>query len=137
MTDENVGSEFHEGEDVRDLSVLRDRLIAKLGDKTYEVLWGVFIDKDDKLKAIEQLAVGDDSTVAADNDLVIGRAKAHGVRKFAVLHNHPRGRASPSLNDVMVSISLLMEAHQEGLQLVDSLVVNNRHVGSIRHGTYL
>ena len=135
--DSAPGAEFHEGEDVKDLAVLKDRLIAKLGNKEYEVLWAVFINSDDKLKGIEQIAVGDEGTVAADHDLVLSRVKANGVKKFAVLHNHPNGAATPSFNDDMVTLSLLLQAHKEGLFLVDSLVVNDKRVGSIRHRKYL
>lgn len=134
---EDIGNEFHEGEDVKDLSVLKDRLIAKLGGKEYEVLWAVFITPDNKLKGIEQIAIGDSNTVEADHDLVLKRVVANGVKKFAVLHNHPSGAATPSRNDMMVTQSLLLEAYEKNLLLVDSLVVNNRHVGSIRQGRYL
>jgi DNA repair protein RadC len=134
MTDERVGNEFHEGEDVRDLSVLKDRLIAKLGHKEYEVLWAVFIKPDGTLKGIEQLAEGDDHSVGMPHDEILARVKAAGVNKFALLHNHPgdSGDATPSKQDQFMTFMTLMLGRVEGLQLVDHLIVNRDNVGSIR-----
>jgi DNA repair protein RadC len=139
MTDENVGTEFHEGEDVSNLAVLKDRLIAKLGPKEYEVLWAIFITPDNKLKGIEQLGRGDENSVSVPQEQIFARVKAAGVQKFALLHNHPGadGAATPSFQDDLMTLHTLIHAHQEGLALVDHLVVNSRRVGSIRHRKYL
>lgn len=138
MTDE-VGTEFHEGEDVKDLSVLKDRLIAKLGNKEYEVLWGVWINADDTLKGIEQLAKGDANSVGLPQEEIFAKVKAAGVKKFALLHNHPGadGAATPSIQDMRMTLITLTLGYFEGLHLVDHLIVNSRKVGSIRYQKYL
>jgi DNA repair protein RadC len=134
MGNEEIGTSFHEGEDVRDLSVLKERLIAQLGGKEYEVLWAVFIDGGGKLKGIQQVAKGNSNQVQAPKDEIFAAVKAAGVEKFALLHNHPgdTGDATPSRQDMMVTFATLIEAKFEGLQLVDHLIVNRDNVGSIR-----
>ena len=139
MTDENVGTEFHEGEDVKDLAVLKDRLIAKLGNKEYEVLWAIMIKPDGTLKSIEHLATGDAKEVGMPQEEIFKRVKAAGVKEFALLHNHPGvdGAATPSIQDMRMTLATIVLAHYEGLQLVDHLIVNRSKVGSIRQQKYL
>ena len=133
MTEE-IGNEFHEGEDVSNLAVLKDRLIAKLGNKEYEVLWAVMIKPDDTLKGIEQIAKGNSNSVEAPQDKIFAAVKAAGVEKFALLHNHPSdsGDATPSRQDSFMTMITLILGKREGLQLVDHLIVNKDNVGSIR-----
>lgn len=112
-----------------------DLFSKQIGNLPHEELWGLFLAQDNTVLSFEQLGKGDDHHVSVAHSVTVNRAKALGAKKFVVSHNHPQKdgeKPVPSWADIQFTIALGITAGEEGLNLVDHIVVAGHKATSIR-----
>ena len=80
----------------------------------------------------ELIATGTETEVAPDFEKILDAYMAYDVLAMVACHNHPNGYAMPSMQDVEVTALWLEWGREMGFNLLDSIVVANNDVTSIR-----
>lgn len=98
-------------------------LVPKIGDKVIEVFYVIYLDRQNRLIAEEELFKGGTSIVAVDGKYMFKQAINHCASSIVVSHNHPSGRSTPSRSDDELTEHLLGLAQIVGITLLDHIVV--------------
>jgi DNA repair protein RadC len=109
-----------------DSTSLARYLIPKVGDKSIEVFYVVYLDRQNQVLAEEELFRGGISNVTVDGRLVFKQAMSHSASSIVVCHNHPSGRPTPSRADDLLTEHLLGIAEIVGISVLDHIIVTHR-----------
>lgn len=105
-------------------ALVRQYLVARLREEPQEVFLGLFLDRQMRLIAAEELARGSLSEAAVYPREVVKAALRLGAAAVIFAHNHPSGAAEPSMQD-----RLLTERLKAALQTVDVRLLDHFVVG--------
>ncbi|HXF67218.1 MAG TPA: DNA repair protein RadC [Burkholderiales bacterium] len=104
---------------------VRDFLRLKLQERPCEVFLGVFLDAQNRVLAVEELARGTLTQTSVYPREVVKRALAVNAAAVIFAHNHPSGTAEPSRADEHLTCAL-----KQALALVDVRVLDHFVIGS-------
>lgn len=129
--------------------IVQDRTLSQLGevfkelladmspiDREKEHVWTVGLDNRNKVKFIDETHVGGWNAALTEARCALRVCLVGGATSMVNVHNHPSGDVTPSRNDEEAHFRLRKAGDIVGVQLLDSLVVNDKgHVHSIRLGS--
>ena len=108
---------------LNDPALVRDYLISRLREQPQEVFLGLFLDKQMKLIAAEELARGSLGEAQVYPREVVKAALRLGAAAVIFAHNHPSGHAEPSLADKALTERLKTALGSVDVRLIDHFVV--------------
>lgn len=112
---------------------LLDYVSALYTGETIEILYILYLDSKLKLIKAKKEQVGCANHVAISPKTILKEALNLDATQVILVHNHPSGEASPSVDDVRATEMLAEMLEAAGIRLVEHLVVGvNRHVHSMR-----
>jgi DNA repair protein RadC len=106
-------------------------LQVEMGFLEHEQLLAIFVDRGSRLMRIERLANGSFREAPVDKRKIIGCALNIGAAAFFLIHNHPSGIPSPSMQDIRMTEDLRRLAESFDINLLDHLVVARGKIFSI------
>lgn len=104
-------------------AVLRRYLVSRLREETQEVFLGLFLDRQLKLIATEELARGSLSEAMVYPREVVKAAIKLGAAAVIFAHNHPSGMSEPSLQDRAITERLKAALATVEVRVLDHFVV--------------
>ena len=121
-------SEFEHAdvEPLRTSSAVAELLIPTFGQADREMSLVVTLDVDDRLIAVDTVAIGDIRETFTPIAEVLRTVMLRRADHFYIAHNHTAGDATPSREDCQAAIRVLAAADTAELQLADALVFS-RH----------
>ena len=101
-------------------------MVFHLGSRTQESFFALFLDKDNAILGVAELARGDDHHCIAAPMLVLQRAILLGAVRVIVAHTHPSGGGlRPSKQDWKATFAVARACHRLGIQLLDHLILSH------------
>jgi len=120
-----LGEEIASGDALSSPQAVRDYLRLHLQGLPHEVFFGLFLDAQNRVAAVEELFRGTLTQTSVYPREVVKRALHHNAAAVIFAHNHPSGVAEPSNADQTLTQSL-----KAALALVDIRVLDHFIVGS-------
>ena len=111
------------GDAMTDPGAVRALLKLRLAGLGHEVFGCLFLDKQNRVLADEQLFRGTLTQTAVYPREVIKAALHHNAGGVILYHNHPSGRAEPSAADMMVTDALCAALRMVDVNVLDHLIV--------------
>ncbi len=106
-----------------DRSVIANYFIPKFMGKTNEVLLAAFLDGQGRLICCEELCQGSATTVSFNQGHIVRRAVINNAAAVVLAHNHPGGRAEPSVDDITQNHRVRGFLREIGIQLFAHCIV--------------
>ena len=100
-------------------AVLHDNLTGL----DHEEVWCIFLRTDNTVISLEMLSKGTLSKTSIDNRTVIRRALLNNASGIILLHNHPSGNPSPSVQDIHFTSGLKKACDLMGINLLDHIII--------------
>lgn len=96
-----------------------------------ETVYAVFLDKNEKVIAVECLGEGTVNTSDVYPRIILERAILNGAKGVLLAHNHPKGRAEPSEADISSTGYIKYVLATSGIRLLGHYLVNERECRKI------
>lgn len=108
-------------------------LIEQLRDCELEEIHAVYLDEEDRIREVVQLAQGAVNSAKLDISEALKPAVMLSCKKIILIHNHPSGRCMPSVEDIHFSRAVSAAAAALGISLVDHIIVGASETASALH----
>ena len=112
----------------RDIAVT---LMEKMRFEKQEILKVALLNNKNKLIKIKDIAKGGGNFVVATIKSVLNEAVKIEAAKIILIHNHPTGDPTPSLQDIKFTQNVEQASKILGIQLLDHIVIGNTDYVSI------
>ena len=112
----------------RDIAVT---LMEKMRFEKQEILKVALLNNKNKLIKIKDIAKGGGNFVVATIKSVLNEAVKIEASKIILIHNHPTGDPTPSLQDIKFTQNVEQASKILGIQLLDHIVIGNTNYVSI------
>ncbi len=112
----------------RDIAIT---LMEKMRFEKQEILKVALLNNKNKLIRIKDIAKGGGNFVAATIKSVLNEAVKIEAAKIILIHNHPSGDPTPSLQDIEFTQNVEQASNILGIQLLDHIVIGNTNYISI------
>ena len=112
----------------RDIAVI---LMEKMRFEKQEILKVALLNNRNKLIKIKDIAKGGGNFVTATIKSVLNEAVKIEAAKIILIHNHPAGDSTPSLQDIKFTQNVEQASNILGIQLLDHIVIGNMNYTSI------
>ncbi len=99
---------------------------SKLSDLPHEEFWILFLNRANKIIAIERLSQGGINATVIDVRLLLKHAINHLASAIIVCHNHPSGGLKPSEQDIGITKKIKQSAHLVDINLLDHIIVADK-----------
>jgi len=99
-------------------AVLHDNLTGL----DHEEVWCIFLTGDNSVISLEMLSKGTLSKTSIDNRTVIKRALLNNASGIILLHNHPSGNPSPSVQDIHFTSGLKKACDLMEVRFLDHII---------------
>jgi DNA repair protein RadC len=109
-----------------------DFLRAKIGFSTIEHFYLIFLNNNNKVIKCEEHQRGTINTTPVYPREVVRRTLEVGAAAVIMVHNHPSGDASPSVEDMEITREIDRALKTVGIQLHDHIVISQNGVSSLR-----
>lgn len=96
-----------------------------------EVLKVVVLDTKNHIKHIKDFTTNNSNMVNLDITDVIKEAIKYDASRLILLHNHPSGDSTPSIQDINFTIDLKDEFKKFKIELLDHIVIGDGNYSSI------
>lgn len=96
-----------------------------------EVLKVVVLDTKNHIKYIKDFTTNNSNMVNLDITDVIKEAIKYDASRLILLHNHPSGDSTPSIQDINFTIDLKDELKKFKIELLDHIVIGDGNYSSI------
>ena len=93
-----------------------------LGDKKYETLYVISLDKNLKVLYADCISSGTLTETAVYPRLVVESALRHRAHSVIITHNHPSGNVMPSPEDISSTMQILKALEMIGIRLHDHII---------------
>jgi DNA repair protein RadC len=94
-----------------------------LGGRDDEELWVMAIDARNLVRGCRRVALGGVHACGMHPRDILRTALAEGAVGLVVVHNHPSGNPSPSMDDIVMTKRLMAAAEVAGMTLVDHVII--------------
>ena len=101
-------------------------------DREKEQVWVVLLSQRSKIKAIVQVSVGCMTSSVSHPREVFRPAIMHGASAVVLVHNHPSGDPTPSVEDHQVTKRLEEAGVVVGIRLLDHIVLGYQQYRSFK-----
>ena len=112
----------------RDIAIT---LMEKMRFEKQEILKVALLNNRNKLLKIKDIAKGGGNFVTATIKSVLNEAVKIEAAKIILIHNHPTGDATPSMQDIEFTQNVEQASNILGIQLLDHIVIGNTNYVSI------
>ncbi len=112
----------------RDIAIL---LMEKMRFEKQEILKVALLNNKNKLIKIKDVAKGGGNFVTTTIKSVLNEAVKIEAAKIILIHNHPTGDPTPSLQDLEFTQNVEQASNILGIQLLDHIVIGNTNYVSI------
>lgn len=127
-----LGRYLHEPRSVFDCPrAVRDYLRLRLGAETAEVFAVMYLDAQHAPIAFETPFFGTINQTAVYPREIARAALAHNASAVIFAHNHPTGRAWPSISDEKLTATLKAALQLVDVRVLDHMIVTGREVASM------
>ena len=92
----------------------------------------VLLDNKNNIVKIKDIAIGGNNFVNIGMKDILSEAVKTNAPKIILVHNHPSGSSSPSLQDIDVTKKLENSANMLGIKLIDHIVIGKGEYTSIK-----
>lgn len=113
-------------------SLIHATIEALPWDRDKEQVWAVLLNQRSKIKAIVQVSVGCMTSSVIHPREVFRPAIMHGASAVVLVHNHPSGDPTPSMEDHQVTKRLEEAGVVVGIRLLDHIVIGYQQYRSFR-----
>lgn len=96
-----------------------------LKNKKEEHLYGMYLDVKGKLIASVLITKGTINQTIIDHRLIFKWAYKFSSYICILVHNHPSGDSTPSVQDIQYTKELLLKAKQQGIEIVDHIIIGD------------
>lgn len=103
-----------------------------VSDPRREEVFVVALSAGNRLRRVERIGVGGDSSCRVEVREILGVAFRFESPAFGLVHTHPSGDLKPSAADVSFTIEVRNAAHQLGIRLLDHVIVAGTRWASLR-----
>lgn len=114
-----------------------DIIAVNLIDKSREELWGLFLNRSNKLIYKKKLSEGGVSATTMDPKVIFYEALTSGCSGFILAHNHPSGNLKPSNSDIVNTQRIIEAGNFLELQLLDHIIVAGNSYTSMTDDGYI
>ena len=108
------------GKELQDLSQEDQRRVIK-----HEEVHALYLDSKNHILKEEKLFTGTVNTSAVYPREVIKKALDAGATSLVLVHNHPSGDPSPSVDDIKLTANIAAAAKQLDIDLYDHIIIGN------------
>ena len=113
-------------------STASDFLFKKLTDKTTETVYMLCLDNANRFMACHRIGVGDEFSVMISPRQFVKKITQIGASKVLIAHNHPRGVAFPSSEDINTTKLISIALSGINAKLMDHIIVAENDYVSMR-----
>ena len=106
-------------------------LIEKMRFEKQEILKVAMLNNKNKLLKIKDVAKGGGNFVTASMKSILNEAVRIQAEKIILIHNHPTGDPTPSMQDIKFTQNVEQASKILGIQLLDHIVIGNINYVSI------
>ena len=92
----------------------------------------ILLDNKNVITKIKDIAIGGNNFVSIGMKDILSEAVKTNAPKIILVHNHPSGNPTPSVQDIEVTKKLEMSAKLLGIQLIDHIVIGKGEYISIK-----
>lgn len=120
---------------LNNLEAVKNYCKNKIGNLLKEEVLVLFLNNKCNLVAEEVIGMGSTNETKLCNSLIVTKAVSNASSKIVLVHNHPTGDATPSVNDIVLTKHLKNLLSNFGIILLEHIVVSkNNAVGIIESG---
>lgn len=106
-------------------------------DKTEEYIWVIALDCKNKVKGVFEVSHGGmDSAMISPREIFI-RLCLCGASHFVMVHNHPTGDTTPSMQDMKVTETIKKAGNIMNIKLLDHIIIGNNNFLSMHEDEIL
>ena len=116
---------------IREPKDIAQIMIPEMKHLKTEALKIVILNNSNEILKIQNVAVGNANTVAADTKNVLSEAVKMQAPKIILIHNHPSGNPMPSDKDIEFTKNIKEACKILGIQLLDHIVIGGDYYTSI------
>jgi DNA repair protein RadC len=120
-TDSTIRKAISSSQDVFEL------MQAKLMDLPYEEFWVIYLNRSNKVIEKIKFSQGGISGTVVDIRLILKSAIQLLASSIILVHNHPSGQTKPSQQDLQLTKKLKEAALLFDIQVLDHLVISDKH----------
>lgn len=113
------------GEKLNNSQATQTFVANRMRDHLNEVFACLFLDNHFRLLAFEELFTGTINEANIYPREIIRRGLAHNAAKIILVHNHPSGKALPSVADKEVTQLIKRSLHLVDIEVIDHIIVGN------------
>ena len=126
----NVVENYKEKQILKPQDIAR-LLMEKMRFEKQEILKVALLNNKNKLLKIKDIAKGGGNFVTATIKSVLNEAVKIEAAKIILIHNHPTGDPTPSMQDIKFTQNVEQASNILGIQLLDHIVIGNTNYVSI------
>ncbi len=98
-------------------------MAPKLKDLLYEECWAIYLNKANKIIAKERVSIGGVASTVVDIRIIMKKAIEKLASAIILVHNHPSGNISPSLQDKEQTRKLKESCGFMDITLLDHIII--------------
>ena len=115
----------YQGKKIRcaEIDNIEEFILEKLDNKENEIMLMICFDALDRMTDCIILAQGDADTVTVDKRTILENAFSADADSVILAHNHPKGEAAPSKEDIELTKEVALLLAQTGIKLKDHFII--------------
>ncbi|MBO5413651.1 MAG: DNA repair protein RadC [Clostridia bacterium] len=116
---------------IRNTNDVAKILVDELKDEKREIVKVILLNSKNVIQKIIDITTGGVSTVSITPKEVLQEAVKMQVPKIILIHNHPSGDPTPSIEDLKTTKRIKEASEILGIQLIDHIIIGNNKYQSI------
>jgi len=97
------------------------------GHDDVEILYGIFLDRKNKVLSIDELFKGTLTGTAVYPREILKKILQLKAAAIVLAHNHPSGDTTPSFEDKEITVQIALAMHCIGVSLMDHIIVGSSY----------
>lgn len=102
-----------------------DLIHAQMRDYTQEVFMIILLDRRCKVIRIEEIHVGGMNAMVVDPKVVFQKALMYRASSIVLIHNHPSGAPSPSMEDIRLTEKMKLAGNYIDINVLDHVIIGD------------
>jgi DNA repair protein RadC len=117
-----VPESFNKSEAIKSANDVFKLMKPYFADKEHEEFYALFLNRANKVKAVEPISIGGFSGTVADGKVIFKRALEKSASSMILCHNHPSGNLKPSKADINLTNNLKSFGKMIDMPVLDHLI---------------
>lgn len=122
---QDLKTQIKSSEDVANL------LMEELKYEKNEIVKILILNTKNIVQKIVDISIGNTSSAPIERKRIFEEILKNGMSTFILVHNHPSGDVTPSMNDIKTTKEIKMGAELLGLKLLDHIIIGDGKYKSI------